>query len=220
MIFLEKVHCDGSDPLRPQTMMYKPRCLVVVVVVCSLLLLDLAGATEEKGSIVELMVVDMFGASLGPVAQVEEIGAQSGTVVTSWSRGTTRGVMSSGVHRLRVHVQGFRSETVDVNVEHSPVFLVVGMKLGSVSGEDPRVRVRGRLLHGERGARRWVRAAPLFAREISEAKVDDAGHFSFERLDAGKYLFQVMLNGSLICSSLRDVVGNQLDVVINLNKCS
>jgi len=175
--------------------------------------------TAAKNSVVDLLVVDMFGTPLKAAVEVDEIAVQSGRVIGSWTKGTTEASLSEGVHRLRVHVRGFRYELIDVNVSDTPVFRVVSMKLGSMSGEDPRVAVRGRLLNAKQDAQRWVRASPLFAHEISEVKVDDTGQFRFERLDAGKYLFHVMVNDSLVCSTQRDVVGNGFDLTTNLNQC-
>lgn len=177
-------------------------------------------STLQAESVIELVVVDHFGGSLRQV-QVREIDPGPGEVIRTWPRGTTVGSLPEGKHTLRIEVAGFQHELLDLNIGGVNIFHVVGMKLGSMSGEDPRVKVGGRLPSSFRIAGlQWVRAVPTFSSSISEAKVDGTGRFVFRPLDAGKYVFQFVASGVLSCTVERDVAGVTIDLTPNLSRCS
>lgn len=168
-------------------------------------------------TVVELRVVDMFGRNLRG-ATITELD-QAGNVKDSWPIGTSRKTLSQGLHRLRIHVVGFGHETLDINIFGREAFRVVGMKIGSLTGGDPRVSASVRVPNTAGRLNAWIRAVPVFSREITEAKADSAGEFNLGMIEAGRYVLELVIGDRVVCAQQVDVVGEKWAGMLDLRSC-
>lgn len=162
-----------------------------------------ATAQDSRTGVVRCAISDMFGRSVDRV-QVSVFDTTGSAVVRPAPETEIR--LRFGTYRFKVEAPGFRLEEKLVLVDRESVSVLIGLRLGSFEGTDPRIRVAGRV-KAYVGTRTWIRAVPLFSNDSTAGPVDGQGKYDLGFLNAGRYLFVLIVDRQALCFEQHDVTG-------------